>query len=301
VAPPRSAFCFRARYAQSDNGVLRFESEGLNINADGFKVKRSDIGSVAGQSPTVILLLQPTGGFAPNVNVLIQGFPSSISEYVSVTKKEFDSARIKVAEERLVSPKEWMVEYAGTLSGRRAALPEVTAEKFITNPLPEEPGERLYRTGDLARWWPTASWSFGSDDQQVKIRGCRIELGEIESVLRQHEQVEDCVVLAREDRPGDKRLVAYLIVRKKAEPNIVVGSFRSSLKSKLPDYYMIPPHFVVLESLPLTPNGRFDLKTLPEPELDRTDLLEEYIEPLAPMEKHWRRSGRKYLGQSEWE
>jgi hypothetical protein len=105
-------------YAQSDNGVLRFESEGFNINADGFNVKRSDIGNVAGQSPTVVLFLQPTGGFAPNVNVLIQNFPSSISEYVSVTKKEFDSAGIKVVDERLVSPNEWMVEYAGTLSGR---------------------------------------------------------------------------------------------------------------------------------------------------------------------------------------
>ena len=105
-------------YAQSDNSVLRFESEGFNINADGFNVKRSDIGNVAGQSPTVVLFLQPTGGFAPNVNVLIQDFPSSISEYVSVTKKEFDSAGIKVVDERLVSPNEWMVEYAGTLSGR---------------------------------------------------------------------------------------------------------------------------------------------------------------------------------------
>ncbi|MEY2608758.1 MAG: hypothetical protein QOH31_6633, partial [Verrucomicrobiota bacterium] len=91
-------------YAESDNGVLRFESEGFNINADGFNVKRSDIGSVAGQSPTVVLFLQPTGGFAPNVNVLIQDFPSSISEYVSVTKKEFDSAGIKVVDDRLVSP-----------------------------------------------------------------------------------------------------------------------------------------------------------------------------------------------------
>jgi len=104
-------------YAQSA-GILRFESEGFNINADGFNVKRSDIGSVAGQSPTVVLFLTPTGGFAPNVNVLIQNFPNSISEYISVTKQEFDSAGIKVVDERLVSPNEWMVEYAGSLSGR---------------------------------------------------------------------------------------------------------------------------------------------------------------------------------------
>ena len=124
--------------------------------------------------------------------------------------------------------------------------PELIAEKFITNALAEEPGERLYRTGDLARWRTDGQLEFlGRMDQQVKIRGYRIELGEIESVLRQHEQVKDCVVLAREDRPGDKRLVAYLVVKKKADPNIVVGSFRSYLKSKLPDY-MVPPLFVVL-------------------------------------------------------
>jgi amino acid adenylation domain-containing protein len=163
--------------------------------------------------------------------------------------------------------------------------PELTAEKFITNPLPEEHGKRLYRTGDLVRWRADGELEFlGRMDQQVKIRGYRIELGEIESVLRQHEHVKDCVVLAREDRPGDTRLVACLVVKKKAEPNIVVGSFRSYLKSKLPDY-MVPPHFVVLESLPLTPNGKLDLKALPGPELDRTDLLEEYVEPLTPMEK----------------
>jgi len=105
-------------HAQSDNGVLRFESEGFNINADGFNVKRSDLGSVAGQSPVAVLYLTPTGGFAPNVNVLIQNFSGSINDYVSVTKKEFESAGIQVVNEHIVSPNEWMVEYAGTLSGR---------------------------------------------------------------------------------------------------------------------------------------------------------------------------------------
>jgi thioesterase domain-containing protein/acyl carrier protein len=102
--------------------------------------------------------------------------------------------------------------------------------------------------------------------------------------------------LAREDRPGDKRLVAYLVVKKKADPKkAAAGSFRSYLKSKLPDY-MVPPHFVVLESLPLTPNGKLDLKALPGPELDRTDLLEEYVEPLAPMEKALAEIWAKVLG-----
>jgi amino acid adenylation domain-containing protein len=163
--------------------------------------------------------------------------------------------------------------------------PELTAEKFVNNPLPEEPGERLYRTGDLVRWRADGELEFlGRMDQQVKIRGYRIELGEIESVLRQHEQVKQCAVLAREDRLGDKRLVAYIVVKKKAEPTIVGGSFRSFLKSKLPDY-MVPPHFVVLESLPLTPNGKLNYKVLPEPELDRTSLVGEYIAPRTAMEK----------------
>src|ERR1700745_3136646 len=89
--------------AESDNGVLRFESQGFNINADGFNIKRSDLGSAAGQSPVAVLYLTPTGGFAPNVNVLIQDFSGSISDYVSVTKKEFDSAGIKVVDEQTVS------------------------------------------------------------------------------------------------------------------------------------------------------------------------------------------------------
>jgi amino acid adenylation domain-containing protein len=163
--------------------------------------------------------------------------------------------------------------------------PELTAEKFITNPLPEEPGERLYRTGDLVRWRSDGELEFlGRMDQQVKIRGYRIELGEIESVLKQHKQVKDCAVLAREDRPGDKRVVAYLVIKKKAERDLAVNSLRSYLKSKLPDY-MVPSNFVVLESLPLTPNGKLDHKALPEPELHRTSLVEKYIEPRTGMEK----------------
>jgi hypothetical protein len=104
--------------SQTGTGLLRFESEGFTINAEGFGVKRSDIGTVAGQSPTAVLFLQPTGGFAPNVNVLIQDFPSSITDYVSLTKQEFDSAGIKVLNEHTISSNEWVVEYAGTLSGR---------------------------------------------------------------------------------------------------------------------------------------------------------------------------------------
>jgi thioesterase domain-containing protein/acyl carrier protein len=163
--------------------------------------------------------------------------------------------------------------------------PELTAEKFIPNPLAEEPGDRLYRTGDLARWRADGELEFlGRMDQQVKIRGYRIELGEIESVLRQHEQVKECVVLAREDRPGEKRLVAYLVMKKDAGSNLAITSFRTYLKNKLPDY-MVPPSFVVLESLPLTPNGKLDSRALPGPELDQTNSDGEYVEPRTAMEK----------------
>jgi acyl-coenzyme A synthetase/AMP-(fatty) acid ligase len=163
--------------------------------------------------------------------------------------------------------------------------PELTAEKFINNPLPEEPGERLYRTGDLVRWRADGELEFlGRMDQQVKIRGYRIELGEIESVLRQHEHIKECVVLAREDRPGEKRLVAYLVIKKDAGSNLTITSFRTYLKNKLPDY-MVPPSFVVLESLPLTPNGKLDSKALPGPELDQTNSDGEYVEPRTAIEK----------------
>jgi hypothetical protein len=104
--------------AEPDTGLLRFDSEGFTINAEGFNVKRSDLPSAGGQSPVVVLFLSPTGGFAPNVNVLIQDFPNSISDYVALTKKEFDSNGITVVKEQTVSPEEWIVEYSGTLSGR---------------------------------------------------------------------------------------------------------------------------------------------------------------------------------------
>jgi len=104
--------------SQSNERILRFDSDGFSINAEGFGVKRQDLGGVAGQSPTVVLYLTPTGGFAPNVNVLIQNFPASINDYITVTKKEFDSAGVKLLNEHLVSAEEWDLEYQGNLSGK---------------------------------------------------------------------------------------------------------------------------------------------------------------------------------------
>nr|AEU11003.1 NpnC [Nostoc sp. 152] len=141
--------------------------------------------------------------------------------------------------------------------------PELTQEKFISNPFGGSKGERLYKTGDLARYLPDGNIEYlGRIDNQVKIRGFRIELGEVEAVLSQYENVQVCCAIAREDYPGDKRLVAYLVPQSEKTPT--VSELRSFLKSKLPEY-MVPSAIVILESLPLTPNGKVDRRALPAP------------------------------------
>ncbi|WP_330083592.1 amino acid adenylation domain-containing protein [Methylocystis iwaonis] len=143
--------------------------------------------------------------------------------------------------------------------------PDLTAERFVPNPF-GSPGQRLYRTGDLARYRQDGNIEYlGRTDHQVKIRGFRIELGEIEAALGRLEAVREAVALAREDSPGDKRIVAYIVGRGGAEPNI--EQLRGSLMSDLPDY-MIPSAFMFLEALPLTPNGKVDRKALPAPDFD---------------------------------
>jgi amino acid adenylation domain-containing protein len=146
--------------------------------------------------------------------------------------------------------------------------PELVAEKFIAHPLNPNPKVRLYATGDLARYLPDGNIEFlGRIDHQVKIRGFRIELGEIEAALRQYSAINETVVLAREDTPGDKRVVAYFVPTRGAAPT--TAELRSFLKEKLPEY-MLPSVFVTLKSMPLTPNGKVDRRALPAP--DQADL-----------------------------
>ncbi|MGH2413457.1 MAG: non-ribosomal peptide synthetase, partial [Microcystaceae cyanobacterium] len=138
--------------------------------------------------------------------------------------------------------------------------PELTVQKFIPHPFSTNPQARLYKTGDLTRYLPDSSIEYlGRLDEQVKIRGFRIELGEIEALLAQHFQVQETAIIVREDRTGDKRLVAYVVL--KPEQPSGIGELRRFLKQKLPDY-MIPSAFIVLESLPLTPNGKVDRRML---------------------------------------
>jgi amino acid adenylation domain-containing protein len=159
--------------------------------------------------------------------------------------------------------------YIGGVGVARGYLnrPELTAERFLPDPFTDEPNTRMYRTGDLGRWLADGNIEFiGRNDFQVKIRGLRIELGEIEAVLAQHPAVHEAVVMAREDIPENKQLVAYFLVAQDAAATRP-SELWDFLRSRLPDF-MIPSVFVPLHALPLTPNGKLDRKALPPPKAE---------------------------------
>ncbi|TAF12220.1 MAG: amino acid adenylation domain-containing protein [Nostocales cyanobacterium] len=158
--------------------------------------------------------------------------------------------------------------------------PELTSERFIANPFVEN--ERLYKTGDLGRFLPDGNIEFlGRIDHQVKIRGFRIELGEIETLLSQYPQVQQAVVIVREDNPGNKYLTAYIV----SETETLTSSeLRQFLKEHLPEY-MIPSAFVTLKTLPLTPNGKVDRRVLPKPETTNLELEAAFVAPRTSLEE----------------
>ncbi|HEX3681791.1 MAG TPA: amino acid adenylation domain-containing protein, partial [Bryobacteraceae bacterium] len=144
--------------------------------------------------------------------------------------------------------------------------PELTAERFVPNPFSAAAGERLYRTGDLMRWRRDEMLEFiGRVDDQIKLRGFRIELGEIEAVLEEHPGTERALVMVREDEPGRKELAAYIVAAQSLTRADLIAELRELCRARLP-HYMAPGAITVLDSFPLSPNGKIDRKALPRPE-----------------------------------
>jgi amino acid adenylation domain-containing protein len=159
---------------------------------------------------------------------------------------------------------------------------ELTAERFVADRFSEGAAGRLYRTGDLGRWRTDGRIEhLGRIDQQVKIRGFRIELGEIEAVLSAMPAVRKAVVMARETGPGDSRLVAYAALR--TGEDLTASDIRRHLRRYLPDY-MVPGLVVLLDEVPLTPNGKVDKSALPDP-FRHTSATAEYVAPRTSMER----------------
>jgi acyl-coenzyme A synthetase/AMP-(fatty) acid ligase/aryl carrier-like protein len=177
--------------------------------------------------------------------------------------------------------------------------PDLTGEKFLPDPFRAVPGVRMYRTGDLARFRANGDIEcLGRTDHQVKIRGFRIELGEIEARLKQHADVRDAVVVAREDRAGEKRLVAYVVAASEKVPN--ASDLRAFIRQTLPDY-MVPSAWVFLPALPLSPNGKIDRRALPAPQVgeETVDSAGPGVAPRTPLEVELTAIWRALLARPE--
>jgi amino acid adenylation domain-containing protein len=172
--------------------------------------------------------------------------------------------------------------------------PERNASRFVANPFSPRSGDRLYKTGDLVRYRADGNIDFlGRIDRQVKIRGFRVELGEIETVLDRHPAIAQTVVAVREDRPGQKQLVAYCVPKNGSQPQ--TSDLRSFTAQQLPNY-MVPALFVMLSELPLSPNGKVDLRALPAPEDTRPDPTATFIAPQDEIERQLTEIWQQVLG-----
>ncbi|HEY4425459.1 MAG TPA: amino acid adenylation domain-containing protein, partial [Pyrinomonadaceae bacterium] len=189
--------------------------------------------------------------------------------------------------------------YLGGMGLARCYLgrPDLTAEKFLPDPFSVEPDARMYYTGDLARYLPDGRLDFlGRIDHQVKIRGYRIELGEIEAVLAEHPAVKTCVVVVRQEADDDKRLVAYVVAHGGEKPGYL--ELQDFLRARLLAH-MVPSAFVLLDEMPLTPNGKINRRALPAPEISRPELDGGYVAPRNDIEVALVDLWQEVLGISE--
>jgi amino acid adenylation domain-containing protein len=209
--------------------------------------------------------------------------PESQSSGVALAGKPIANSHVYILDPQLRQcpigvPGEIHIGGVGVARGYFAS-PDLTAQKYIPDPFSDEAGARLYRTGDLGRFLPSGDIELhGRVDRQVKVRGIRIEPAEIETVLKDHANVREAVVIVREDTPGNQRLVAYVVLR---QPD---NNLRAFVKSRVPDY-MVPAAFVVLEKLPISPNGKVDHAALPVPNESLFESNKEFLAPRTPMEE----------------
>jgi len=176
---------------------------------------------------------------------------------------------------------------------------DLTAEKFINDPFSGIPGNKLYRTGDLGKINESGDIQcLGRIDHQVKVRGYRIELEEIEHALAKQDNVKEAVVIAREDTPGDPRLVGYIVLAAGYDDsglNTLTVAWQEALMAELPEY-MVPNDFVLLTSIPITPNGKTDRKSLPKPDYNSINRTGEYVAPRTDIEKQLAEIWQELMG-----
>jgi amino acid adenylation domain-containing protein len=216
-----------------------------------------------------------------------QIFPTDHPEILPSIGRPIANTHIFILDESLQpapigEPGELYIGGAG-LSRGYLHRPELTAERFIPHPFSDDPAARLYKTGDLARYLPDGQIAFiGRADYQIKIRGYRIEPNEITAVLNQHPAIQSSFVMAQEGAPGEKRLVAYIVTVPGAQ--VTSRFLQDALRAHLPDY-MVPAVFVLLDTLPMTPNGKVNRAALPAP--DATNMLREEVisKPMTPTEE----------------
>ncbi|GAA0510052.1 hypothetical protein GCM10010390_10970 [Streptomyces mordarskii] len=217
--------------------------------------------------------------------------PAEVAEWplTAPIGRPIGNTRVYVVDRRLRPvpvgvPGELCVAGAGLARGY-LGRPDLTASRFVANPFHGD-GSRMYRSGDLVRWLPDGNLEYlGRIDDQVKIRGFRIEPGEIEAILARHQDVLHTAVMVREDTPGDKRLVAYVVADATAADrhDRLTETLRRHVESAVPEY-MVPSAFVLLDTMPLTSGGKIDRKALPAPDL-RTVLEVGYVAPRTPEEE----------------